>query len=63
MAKSPRTIYSSTQTKMIEYYSIDDICKTYTDTNWCSNEKTISDIEKSLETDSKMDELLKKLSE
>ena len=39
MAKSPRTIYSSTQTKMIEYYSIDDICKTYTDTNWCSNEK------------------------
>lgn len=48
MAKSPRTIYSSTQTKMIEYYSIDDICKTYTDTNWCSNETTVNDIKKSI---------------
>lgn len=48
MAKSPRTIYSSTQTKIIEYYSIDDICNTYTDTDWCSNKETISDIEKSI---------------
>ena len=48
MAKSPRTIYSSTQTKIIEYYSMDDICNTYTDTDWCSNEETISDIEKSI---------------